>query len=135
MFSHYTAALYGLVAVVGQGTWVCPTFTALMSVSTIVQSKGREEFRGKQLVTKCMYGLEWLAFSETLWSFVKWPLSKWSVPCAVATLYGLKTYHLTRQVGIPGRAAYMGVHVAAAVAVLCLLQNKPDEPKKLLDLM
>lgn len=135
MFSYYTSMFYGLVAMAGQGTWFCPVYTALMGVSTVVQSKAREDYRGKQAVTKLMYGLEWIALWKTIYTCILWPQSVWTVPYIISGLYAARTYHKTRQVGIPGRVAYMGVHAAATVGSLCLLMNKPDSPKKLLDLM
>jgi hypothetical protein len=123
---------YGLVATAGQGTWFCPVFTGLMGVSTVVQSKAREEYRGKQVMTKLMYGLEWLALYKTIYTCAMWPQSIWTVPYICSALYALRTYQNTRQVGIPGRVAYMGVHLAATTGSLCLLMNSP---KKLLDLM
>ena len=135
MFSHYTSMLYGVVAVAGQGTWFCPMFTALMGTSAVVQSKARDDYRGKQALTKVVYGLEWLALWKTIYTCIIWPQSWWTVPYVCSGLYALRKYHETRQVGIPGRAAYMVVHAATTVGSLCLLMNKPDKPEKLLDLM
>ena len=126
---------YGLVAMAGQGTWFCPVFTSLMGVSTVVQSKAREEYRGKQAVTRLMYGLEYLALWKTIYSCILWPQSVWTVPYVISILYTARIYNKTRQVGIPGRVAYMGVHVTVTIGSLCLLMNKPDNPEKLLDLM
>ena len=135
MFSHYTTLLYGLVAVAGQGTWFCPMFTGLMGVSTVVQSKAREEYKGKRVLTNLMYSLEYVTLWKTVYSCILWPQSMWTVPYICSGIFSLRTYRNTRQVGIPGRVAYMGVHVATTIGSLCLLMNKPDSPEKLLDLM
>lgn len=135
MFSHLTALLYGIVAVVGQGTWFCPVFTGLMGISTVVQSKAREQYRGKQTMTQLMYSLEYLTLMKTIHTCTMWPQSAWTIPYICSSLYAITTYHKTRHVGIPGRVAYMGIHMAATIGSLCLMMNKPDSPKKLLDLM
>ena len=127
MFSHYTAMLYGFVAVAGQGTWFCPVFTALMGTSVVVQSKAREEYRGKLVVTKLMYGFEWLALTKTIQTCLMWPPSKWTVPYVCSLLYALWKYHETGRVGIPGRVAYMGIHLVTTAGSLSLLMNRPEK--------
>lgn len=135
MYSHYTALLYGIPAVYGQGTWVCPTFTALMGLSVLTQSKPRENYRGKELVTEITHGLEFFAFARSLYVYFNTPFNYLAAIYCGLIAVTIQAYLQTYQVGIPGRVAYMGVHLTWSLATVALVANFPPSPEKLLELL
>jgi len=135
MYSHYTALLYGIPAVFGQGTWVCPTFTALMGFSVLTQAKAREEYRGKRVVTEITNALEFFAFARSLFVYFNLPFNFLSGVYLACTTIAVQSYNNTFQVGIPGRVAYMAVHATWSLATVALVANFPPPPGKLLELL
>lgn len=135
MYSHYTALLYGIPAVCGQGTWICPTFTALMGLSVLTQAKAREEYRGKQVVVEITNALEFFAFARSLFVYLNMPFNFLSGVYLAFASTAVQAYTHTFQVGIPGRVAYMVVHATWSLATVALVANLPPPPGKLLELL
>lgn len=135
MYSHYTALLYGIPAVFGQGTWICPTFTALMGLSVLTQAKAREEYRGKRVVTEITNALEFYAGARSLFVYFNLPFNFLGGVYLACASVATQAYTQTFQPGIPGRVAYMAVHVTWTLGTLALLANLPPPPEKLLDLL
>jgi hypothetical protein len=123
MYSHYTSLLYGVAAVCGQGTWVCPTFTALMGLSTLTQGKAREDYRGKAIVTEATHSLEFYALARSLFEYTNTPFNSLSFLYLISLLTTLYTYQKTDRPGIPGRVAYMGVHISSTLGIIFQIYN------------
>ena len=124
MYSHYTSLLYGVAAVCGQGTWICPTLTALMGLSTLTQAKAREEYRGKRAATEATHALEFYTLARSLFQYTNTPFNTLSFFYMLCLLSSLYIYPNTDRPGIPGRVAYMGVHIPASIGIILQAYNK-----------
>ena len=91
--------------------------------------------RGKEVVTEITNGLEFFAFARSLFVYFNLQFNFLAAVYLACVSVALQAYLRTFEAGIPGRVAYMGVHISWSLGTVALVANLPPPPEKLLELL